>query len=408
MAKQLGVIQYSGKLGETVGAKKAAGQRSNVIRVRTAAISNPRSTAQAAQRMKMAPAVNFYRALRDILNHSWQGVTYGGASHSKFMKEAMRAPIYPYIPKGTTAAVPAPYKISIGSLSPVSVSIGSGDLGFLAITSIRLPDVADLGAYNTLGQLSKAIIDNNPQIQDGDQLTFISAIMSDVADVLDSGAMYRYSRFVIDTKNTDAMPTSEVYTDERDYYNINGVHLGMYDESMLAFTHITLDENFDSYFEAGAAVIISRPSITKGNVTWERSSQSLVVASTVLTYLTRAERYDECLETYKNSYSASSDWFLNGGNNSGSATPSQGQATVTVNVSESFANSVDVSGGGTFNIGDVVTVSTELKNTVQNPQNYAFMGWYKNGEQVSTNKNYQFVLEGNVELTASWTSEEQP
>ena len=123
MAFQLGIIQYRGKLGATIGRKKSAGQRANTIAARPQVVSNPRSNAQAAQRMKMAPAVNFYRALRDILNHSWQGVSYGGASHSKFMKEAMRAAVYPYIPKGTTAAVPAPYKISVGSLSPITVKV---------------------------------------------------------------------------------------------------------------------------------------------------------------------------------------------------------------------------------------------------------------------------------------------
>lgn len=407
MAKQLGVIQYSGKLGETVGAKKAAGQRSNVIRVRTAAISNPRSNAQAAQRMKMAPAVNFYRALRDILNHSWQGVSYGGASHSKFMKEAMRAPVYPFIPKGCTAPVPAPYKISLGSLSPVTVSVDTEDQHYVAVTSLVI-GVADLGAFSTLGQFSQRIIEKNPQIQDGDQLTFISAIMGDVADILDRGAMFRYSRFVIDTKSTDPIPGSDVFPNEREYVNINGVHLGVHDEMYLSFTHATLDEAEDSFFEAGAAVIVSRPSITKGKVTWERSSQSLVMSAPVLEYLTRTNRYDECLETYKNSISASSDWFLNGGSNSGSASPSQGQATVTLNIKGGFESSVDVSGGGTYNIGDTVTVTTALKSSVVNPQNYAFMGWIKNGEKVSTKRSYQFVLESDVELTASWTREEQP
>lgn len=406
MAYQLGVIQYRGKLGATIGRKKSAGQRANTIAARPQVISNPRSTAQAAQRMKMAPAVNFYRALRDILNHSWQGVSYGGASHSKFMKEAMRAPIYPFIPKGCTAPVPAPYKISIGSLFPVTVTVDTEDQIYVAVTSLVV-NVAYLGAFSTLGQLSQRIIDNNPQIQDGDQLTFISAIMGDVVDVLDRGAMFRYSRFVIDTKSTDPIPTSVVYPNEREYVNINGALLGIHDEMYLSFTHATLDEAGDNFFEAGAAVIVSRPSITKGKVTWERSSQSLVMSESVKEYLTRTSRYDECLETYKNSYSANSDWYLNGGKNGGSGS-SQGQATVTLNIGGGFENSVDVSGGGTFNIGDTVTVTTALKSTVVNPQKYAFMGWFKNGENVSSKLSYQFVLESNVELTASWSIEEEP
>lgn len=407
MAKQLGVIQYSGKLGETVGAKKAAGQRSNVIRVRTASISNPRSNAQAAQRMKMAPAVNFYRALREILNHSWQGVSYGGASHSKFMKEAMRAPVYPYIPKGTTAPIPAPYKISIGSLSPITVKVDDGVGSYFASTNINMSGVGGINSFSTIGELSRNILARNPQLQDGDQLTFISAIMGDMADILDSGAMFRVSRLVLNKNDEEELGLTMMFPDEEDGTRVNGVYLRVNNDDTLSFCHANMDEAENAFFDAGAAVIVSRPSITKGKVTWERSTQSLVVSQATMQYLTRADRYNECLETYKNSVSASSEWFLNGGNNnSGSDSGSvQGTATVTLNNEEGMESKSTLTGAGTYNLGELVTVKAALNSGVTG---YGFSAWFKNGVKVSESASYQFVLNGNVTLTAKWAVEEQP
>lgn len=122
MAKQLGVIQFRGSLGETVGSKKAAGQKSNTMRVRVREIANPKTQAQAMQRMRMTPAVNIYRAQSEILDHSFQGIPYGAASHSYFMKHALQGDQFPYVEKGNLSPIPGQYLISSGSLPEIIVN----------------------------------------------------------------------------------------------------------------------------------------------------------------------------------------------------------------------------------------------------------------------------------------------
>jgi hypothetical protein len=101
MAKQLGVIQFKDKLGELVGNKKSAGQRFNTLRQRVLEIKNPATAGQRSQRLKLLPAQNFYRALAEILDHSFQGKAKGSPCHSAFMQKALLMEAdFPYLTKG--------------------------------------------------------------------------------------------------------------------------------------------------------------------------------------------------------------------------------------------------------------------------------------------------------------------
>ena len=74
--------------------------------------------------------------------------------------------------------------------------------------------------------------------------------------------------------------------------------------------------------------------------------------------------------------------------------------TVTVSASPSFGGSV--SGGGTFEIGSVVTV-------VASPSaNYIFVNWTESGIPVSTNPSYTFTLTSDVTLLANFAIVFQP
>lgn len=400
MAKQLGVIQYSGKLGETVGAKKAAGQRSNVIRVRTASISNPRSNAQAAQRMKMTPAVNFYRALRGILNHSWQGVPYGGASHSRFMKEAMRSQSYPYVKKGNTAPVPGAYKISAGSLTPVDVTLDNDAGSLIVMTSLRCKDT--LVGGKSIKQISESLVRSNPQLQMGDQLTFIAAVAEEVPSIEDGYISYRYFRLVLSDTDT-TMPPSTLITMGNDEYTVLMVDGGYIrsDEDNLGFA---ISDNSDMVV-VGAAVIVSRPSVAKNIVTWERSNATFNVTKAVTEYFSR--NYDEVLASYKNSAAnASSDWYLNNGKGTTGSTAETEMVTVTVQTSEGVPN-VSISGAGSYEKGSQVTV-----RATDTPAGWTWVGWKKDGELVTTSYWYEFTANSDVTLVAEFKKggavEEEP
>ena len=68
----------------------------------------------------------------------------------------------------------------------------------------------------------------------------------------------------------------------------------------------------------------------------------------------------------------------------------------TVSVSANPANAGTVSGGGTFQQGQTCTVHATPAT------NYTFVRWTENGNQVSTNANYTFVVNGNRNLVAQF------
>ena len=60
-----------------------------VARARNRAPMNPKSEAQTIQRMILATASKAYSRMKGIVDHSFQGVQYGGVSQSYFLKRAM-------------------------------------------------------------------------------------------------------------------------------------------------------------------------------------------------------------------------------------------------------------------------------------------------------------------------------
>ena len=60
-----------------------------VARARNRAPMNPKTEAQTVQRMILATASKAYSRMKGIVDHSFQGVQYGGVSQSYFLKRAM-------------------------------------------------------------------------------------------------------------------------------------------------------------------------------------------------------------------------------------------------------------------------------------------------------------------------------
>ena len=100
-----------------------------VTKDRVANVKNPRSSAQMKQRAVMATALRGYSALKEICDHSFEGITYGQASMNYFVAQNARmirtaAPdVNLSLSKGNS--VSNAYIISKGSLSPVSVSVSN-------------------------------------------------------------------------------------------------------------------------------------------------------------------------------------------------------------------------------------------------------------------------------------------
>lgn len=182
----------TGKLGDVVVYRKSGKQQA---RVYVPKIGNPRSLAQSNQRMRLKPALRFYQSLDDILDHSWQGVKYGGPSYNFFMKQALKLANGPFVTKDTVDVIPGEYPVSRGSLVGARVSDIASKA--YAVTSLIVDGtaLAAKGDKLTLGDVSQQIINNNEFWREGDQLTFIQFREID-------GRFYpEFGRFIINSSD---------------------------------------------------------------------------------------------------------------------------------------------------------------------------------------------------------------
>lgn len=125
-----------GKLGE--GVYYRAGGKT-LARARNRNPRNPKSTAQCQQRLVFATATRAAKALREIVDHSFEGVEYGQVSVNHFTKQAVAAlknailkpimagvtPYVPALPLGDIMAADASGKFLPAMLASYPVSAGS-------------------------------------------------------------------------------------------------------------------------------------------------------------------------------------------------------------------------------------------------------------------------------------------
>lgn len=160
-----------GKLGE--GVYYRAGGKT-LARARNRQPKNPKSTAQCQQRLVFSSATRTAKALREIIDHSFEGIEYGQKSVNHFTKQAvgvlkrhMQEPIMngvtPYVPAlplGTLTGngvemVLAGFPVSQGSLPAVPaqlIATGSGEA--MADHGLRIGTSAAASATATLAQLA--------------------------------------------------------------------------------------------------------------------------------------------------------------------------------------------------------------------------------------------------------------
>lgn len=314
MAK--GSYLLRGKVGNTVKYRIANSNNKEEqgTRAYQAVVSNPQTTAQATQRMKLAAAVPFYRALAGILDHSFQGVKYGGRSHAKFTQLALKMTTgIPFVERGNVNPVPGQYIVSTGSLMPITLESANAD-GFEM--PCRLTENADQSGVQegtiTLGRLSELIIAQNPDVKDGDQLTFIlcgaqlGSFNEMTAETLFS---YSYARLVLDTTDTTTLA---------EWQNANGIRFANGSDT----SSMTFDFKGNVLLACAAAVIVSRVPATASGA-WQRSTTKLTLASKVSDVFMSEGNFAAVLPSYKTkSTTPSSSWYLNGG--TADSTPASG------------------------------------------------------------------------------------
>lgn len=284
----IGVV--SGKIGSTVGfvIKNPADKEVQGWRPYQSKVNNPRTEPQAIQRLKMAPALNFYRLLAQVLDNAWQGQRYGDLSRRYFMSQAMTQTTgIPFIVKGDKRFYPGEYPVAQGSLVRQSVTAISANL---LTTSLISP-----GVTGTWGEFSQGLINKNFGIKDGDKLTFIFVGTTALGEYLPA-----YSYVILDTTNTSTAA------------------------DVLASSNLSFAGSADAQLQVGVvnavsdivagAVILSRLDTSAG-VKWLRSNSVMFCADAYKEALMGTAAYQTAIASYMNNDNASSDWYLNAGIN---------------------------------------------------------------------------------------------
>lgn len=284
----IGVV--SGKIGSTVGFKisNPADKEIQGWRPYQSKVNNPRTEPQAIQRLKMAPALNFYRLLAQVLDNAWQGQRYGDLSRRYFMSQAMTQTTgIPFIVKGDKRFYPGEYPVAQGSLVRQSVTAIADNL---LTTSLVSP-----GVTGTWGEFSQGLINKNFGVKDGDKLTFIFVGTSAVGEYLPA-----YSYVILDTSN--GTPAADI----------------------LASSNLSFAGASDAQLQVGVvnavsdivagAVILSRLDTSAG-VKWLRSNSVMYCSDEYKELVMGTSAYQAAIISYTNSENVSSDWYLNQGIN---------------------------------------------------------------------------------------------
>ena len=171
MSKNNMLLGYArGKVGDLVFARRLGQQ---TTRAYNSSPKDAKTRSQVTQRVKMANVIAMYRALKNICNHSFEGLGVGQTSYSAFVKANLTGNKVSLTKEAASfgACVVAPYLISRGSLPSIQVEGTGAD----AVTNISVGNLT-ISETTTIGQFADALVANNAGIEYGDQLTYVSLV----------------------------------------------------------------------------------------------------------------------------------------------------------------------------------------------------------------------------------------
>lgn len=171
MSKGNMLLGYArGKVGSLVFLRR---KNEQITRSYNSKPANPNTMAQSAQRVQLANLVSFYRAVKALLGHSFTDAKPNQSSYNAFVAANLNS-IRVYLPKEAAhahAAVVAPYVVSSGILPSIQVQ----GVGANAVTNIAVGDIESTDDL-TIGEFTRALVDNNNNIAEGMQLSYVSLV----------------------------------------------------------------------------------------------------------------------------------------------------------------------------------------------------------------------------------------
>ena len=274
-----------------------------VTKDRVTDVKNPRSSAQMKQRAIMATALRGYSALKEICDHSFEGITYGQKSMNYFVTENARM-IRSAAPNVNLSSykgisVPNAYIISKGSLTGPTIESGAQDTN--QVFTITISHSASYTYGSLMGKLGATLI--------GDMVTFVHLV-----DNPGSNASVYWLRLKLTEGNASksiTMSGAEInilsfLTEGVDFEtNIDNFSVGDFPINLLSndgADGIIIGQKqatASQHISQSMGVILSR----KSDTTWLRSSNTMV-------NMWDTYNYEEALS----SYPENGEKILNGGN----------------------------------------------------------------------------------------------
>lgn len=330
--------------------------------------SNPKTTAQLVQRIIMHTIMGSYSMMKEIVDHSFEGVKKGQDTMAYFMKQNVQFcrekiatmqqqgsssyEMYNFAPLGMKGFTPNQYQVAMGSLPRINCNIMDDTTELAYISGFSANTYADIIAK--LG------------LRRGDQLTFclINAYGTGYGQ-----CDFKFARVILDPTNADGTPAplSSAFVGANGKINLPSIrNEGNFFFAFNASKQVTfgIEENVGGM----AAFVIASRQGSDGN--WLRST-------TYMTYIEGANgayNLGECLDMAKNGassvYTANALYLNNAGTSEGNTvaidpTPTPGAASisaVTVRGDQMISGtvkSVQFANGTTFpqNVAVVVTAA---------------------------------------------------
>ena len=286
----------------------------NIASARPASVKNPRTTAQMKQRMIFTTVQSAYKKMREIVDHSQEGVTYGAKTMANFMKINLVGLGKNYANgafnlKGNTNVIaPYPFKIASGSLvfdqkittiseNTVFTSLKLGSATIATLTYAPLLAILGVGKGDQLtfilvaGNYNKVIDDNGYKQFSENYFRPIRVVFSLTAD---ASALAFTADGVLSDAICDQEKSDFFYHDLKFGLSANNKNVFFTDS---AFGEYTEGAGWLCY---GAAIILSR----MVGSSWARSDTNLFVIDI-------PEQTWNPAESVLESYNPASNYYLN-------------------------------------------------------------------------------------------------
>ena len=363
MAKAISFIgNFKGKVGNIVGfqLRNSNNAVTQGIRAYVSEVSNPKTEPQAIQRMKMAPAVNFYRQLSDILDNAWQGQKYGTRSRQYYMGLAMRQITgIPFIPKGEKRFFPGNYPVSQGSLA--SINIQQIDNEGLLKTTISIQY-----AGTNWGEFSQSVINHNFGIKNGDRITILQVFQTAQGEFIPTYTWVRLNTLSDETVGAVCGNSNVICA-----YNTGYVKFRIIDAQ--------------GQTPIGGAIIMSRLVLNGRYPQWLRSNAVMYCSQAYLTQFMGTEAYEIALASYMDNTDYSSDWYLNLGLESQPTPIAGGDSNLYIVSREAIV--VPSLDGNDYGVG-IANMSDGSKRALRNLSSGGYIVKWRNGRYELNTSNF--------------------